>query len=207
MSRDPTHTPPRRALPLLQPPARRDPMGPAYIALRDGLRHFIRRRAHESHVDDLVQEVFLRMQEHAGELREDERIAAWAFRIARNVVVDHHRRGHARGSREKLTADESESSANVNEIVAGWLRPMLALLPDEYAQALELVELEEVSQKDYAARAGLSISGAKSRVQRARTMLEGIVRACCDLEQDTRGNVIGFTRRADGSDDSSGGQG
>jgi hypothetical protein len=75
MSRDPTHTPPRRALPLLQPPARRDPMGPAYIALRDGLRRFIRRRAHESHVDGLVQEVFLRMQEHAGELREDERIA------------------------------------------------------------------------------------------------------------------------------------
>src|SRR6185436_12515786 len=145
-------------------------------------------------------EVFLRMQEHAGELRDEERIAGWAFRIARNVVVDHHRREHARGVRQELPLDDGESHANVNEIVAGWLRPMLALLPDEYAEALELVELEGISQKEYATKAGLSISGAKSRVQRARTMLEGIVRACCDLEQDTRGNVIGFTKRGDGSE-------
>jgi RNA polymerase sigma-70 factor (ECF subfamily) len=204
MNDDGTNRPPRRALPVLPPAARRDPVGPAYVALRDGLRHFIRRRVAEDHVDDLVQEVFLRMQEHADALRDEERLAAWAYRIARNVIVDHHRRDHARVAREEVAVEADERDANVNEIVAGWLRPMLALLPDEYAEALELVELEGLTQKELAERAGISLSGAKSRVQRARQMLEGVVRACCDLEQDVRGNVIGFTRRADGGDESSG---
>jgi RNA polymerase sigma-70 factor, ECF subfamily len=61
------------------------------------------------------------------------------------------------------------------------------------------VELRGLSQREYATQAGLSISGAKSRVQRARAMLEGAVRACCDIEQDARGNVIGYVRKRDGA--------
>lgn len=174
-----------------------DPVGPAYLALRDGLRGFIRRRVAPDVVDDLVQEVFLKMQEHAGELRDSDRISAWAFRIARNVVVDHHRRARSVPVGDLDPAADEPLGGEVNEVVAGWLRPMLVLLPDEYALAIELVDLEGMSQKDFAARAGLSLSGAKSRVQRARQMLEGVVRACCDLEQDVRGNVIGFTRRCE----------
>jgi hypothetical protein len=86
---------------------------------------------------------------------------------------------------------------NVNETVAGWLRPMLALLPEEYADALEKVDVEGASQKAYAERVGLSASGAKSRVQRGRRMLEDVVRMCCDLELDAHGNVIGFQSRRD----------
>lgn len=191
-----------RRLPVIAP----DPAAPAHAALRGGIRQFVRRRVHADHVDDLVQEVFLRLSEHAGELREDGRLAPWAFRIARNVVVDHHRRTARRRADPDVLPDELAgepvtSDDNVNEIVAGWLRPMLTLLPPEYAEALELVELEGMSQKDYAAHAGLSLSGAKSRVQRARGMLEGVVRACCDLEQDVRGNVIGYRRRADPTDE------
>jgi RNA polymerase sigma-70 factor (ECF subfamily) len=80
-------------------------------------------------------------------------------------------------------------------MVAGWLLPMVSLLPDEYAEALEVCDLGGVEQRVYAERKGLSISGAKSRVQRGRRILEELVRACCDLEQDVRGNVIGITRR------------
>lgn len=184
-------------------PPRRDPIVPAHQALRDGLKRFVARRVPAHEVDDLVQEVFLKMQENADALRDDERVSAWAFRIARNAVNDHHRR-----KREMVPLDEasepseSESApADVNEIVASWLGPMLPLLPAEYADALEQVELRGMSQKAYAELRGLSVSGAKSRVQRARKMLEGVVRACCDLELDARGNVIGFTRRIDGSDE------
>jgi RNA polymerase sigma-70 factor (ECF subfamily) len=178
-----------------------DSLAPAYAALRDGLRRFVRRRVDDAHVDDLVQEVFVRMQSHAGELRDEQRLAGWAFRIAANVVVDHHRRAktHALHT-ERTEPDElavERESTDENVTVAGWLRPMIALLPDEYADALELVELQGLTQREYAERAGLSLSGAKSRVQRGRKMLEGIVRACCDLEQDARGNVIGYSRRGE----------
>lgn len=175
---------------------------PVYLALRDGIRRFVARRVRPEHVDDLVQDVLLRMHERAGDLHDEARLPGWAFRIAQSVVADHHRRKRpevpgAPDEHEEPVADAggADEAGNVNEVVAGWLRPMLALLPAEYEEALELVDVEGLSQREYAERAGLSISGAKSRVQRGRRMLEEVVRACCDLETDTRGNVIGYERR------------
>lgn len=172
---------------------------PVYLALRKGLRAFVARRVHPDHVDDLVQDILLRMHERAGDLRDEARLPGWAFRIASSVVADHHRarRTEVELSEKDEPVDEPENG-NVNEVVAGWLRPMLALLPDEYAEALELVDVQGLGQREYAERVGLSISGAKSRVQRGRKMLEEIVRACCDLELDVHGNVIGYQRRRDG---------
>lgn len=72
---------------------------------------------------------------------------------------------------------------------------MLKLLPDEYRDAVERVDVEGMTQREYAERAGLSVSGAKSRVQRGRRMLDEVVRACCDLEVDARGNVISYELR------------
>ena len=174
------------------------PVAPT-VALRRALRDFVARRVPETHVDDLVQDVLLRMHERAAELRDETRLAGWAHRIAASVVADLHR---ARRSEVELTERDEpvteNEDGNVNEVVAGWLRPMLALLPEEYADALEKVDVEGTSQKAYAERVGLSASGAKSRVQRGRRMLEDIVRMCCDLELDAHGNVIGFQSRRDG---------
>jgi RNA polymerase sigma-70 factor (ECF subfamily) len=177
---------------------------PVHLALRDGLRRFVARRVRPEHVDDLLQDVLLRMHERAGDLHDEARLPAWAFRVAQSVVVDHHRRRRlelaAGDADEHEPESEPDDAGNVNEVVAGWLRPMLALLPAEYEEAVELVDVQGLSQRGYAERAGLSISGAKSRVQRGRRMLEEIVRACCDLELDARGNVIGYERRHCGCD-------
>lgn len=76
---------------------------------------------------------------------------------------------------------------------------MMQGLPEEYRVALELTELEGLSQRELAERTGLSLSGAKSRVQRGRQMFEGIVRACCDFDVDRRGNVVTCEPRKGGS--------
>lgn len=167
---------------------------PVVLALKDALRRFVGRRVRPEHVDDLVQDILLRMHEHAGDLRDAERLPGWAFRIAQTVVADHHRKKRLEVHQE-VDAPEEREEGNVNEVVAGWLRPMLALLPAEYEEAVELVDVEGLTQKEYAERTGLSLSGAKSRVQRGRRMLEDVVRACCDLETDARGNVIGYEAR------------
>jgi RNA polymerase sigma-70 factor (ECF subfamily) len=154
-------------------------------------------------VDDVVQDILLRLHERAAELRDEQKLAGWAFCIAKSVVTDHHRRANGPTKVTFGLTDDLASSARVersddeneNEMVAGWLLPMVSLLPDEYAEALEVCDLGGVEQRVYAERKGLSISGAKSRVQRGRRILEELVRACCDLEQDVRGNVIGITRR------------
>jgi RNA polymerase sigma-70 factor (ECF subfamily) len=170
------------------------------LVLRDALRRYVARRVRAEHVDDLVQDVLLRMFENAGALRDEARLPGWAFRIAQTVVPDHHRANAREPAPRNTDVDDEHDGddpgqGNVNEIVAGWLQPMLALLPEEYEEAVNLVDVQGVAPRDYAERAGLSLSGAKSRVQRGRRMLEQLVRACCDIELDARGNVIAYQRR------------
>lgn len=168
----------------------------ASLALRGGIRRFVARRVRAEDVDDLVQDVLLRLHERAGDLEDEARLPGWAFRVAASVVADHHRKRRPEIAVDAAPEPEvDEAPGDLNEIVAGWLRPMIALLPDEYEEALELVDLQGLGQREYAARAGLSLSGAKSRVQRGRRMLEELVRACCDVETDARGNVIGYEHR------------
>ena len=57
------------------------------------LRRFIRRRVPDDHAaDDLLQETFVRVHRNIGTLQEADRLAAWVYRIARNVIHDHHRK-------------------------------------------------------------------------------------------------------------------
>jgi RNA polymerase sigma-70 factor (ECF subfamily) len=180
-----------------EPTAGRRRVAPVQQALRDGLRRFVARRARPEDVDDLVQDVLLRMHERAADLQDEARLAAWALRVAQSVVADHHRRKRPEVAEDAAPEPaDVEEAGNVNEIVASWLRPMIALLPDEYEEAIELVDVAGMSQREYAERAGLSPSGARTRVQRGRRMLEEIVRACCELETDARGNVIAYEPRA-----------
>jgi RNA polymerase sigma-70 factor (ECF subfamily) len=72
---------------------------------------------------------------------------------------------------------------------------MMELLDEPDREALRLVDAEGLGQKELAARLGLSITGAKSRVQRARRRLKEVLTDCCEIEMDRRGNAIGYTPR------------
>lgn len=170
----------------------------AFVALRGDVERFVARRVPPDAVDDLTQEIFLKMHTHAAELRDGDRVAPWLFRIARNAVVDHLRRRRIHASLDAVNEPVAEeaSEQNFNAELAAWLGPTLDLLPEAYRDALVLTEIEGLTQRELAERTGLSLSGAKSRVQRAKQLLEGIVRACCDLEVDARGNIVACSPRA-----------
>ncbi|MBX3233588.1 MAG: sigma-70 family RNA polymerase sigma factor [Labilithrix sp.] len=179
-----------------------DRLDRAHLSLRADVHRFIARRVEPAATDDLVQEVFLKVHESATELRDAERLAPWLFRIARNVVIDHLRKRKTRTHTSLDEVDEPvapEPEANFNEEMAAWFRPMMDLLPEEYRVALELTEIDGLTQRELAQRVGLSLSGAKSRVQRAKHLLEGIVRACCDFEVDAHGNFVSCRPRSRGS--------
>jgi len=61
--------------------------------------------------------------------------------------------------------------------------------------ALYLTEYEGMTQKDLAGRLGISVSEAKSRVQRARARLKALLLDCCHFELDRRGKVINYYGR------------
>ena len=62
---------------------------------------------------------------------------------------------------------------------------------------MRLSEIEGLQQQEVADRLGLSLSGAKSRIQRGRALLKGVLERCCHFEFDRRGNVMGYEPRPD----------
>jgi RNA polymerase sigma-70 factor (ECF subfamily) len=165
------------------------------------LRRFIRRRVADDHAaDDLLQETFVRVHRHLPALEDADRVAAWVYQIARNVVRDHHRRAAnpVVGLADADPADESEDGLGQLRCRAcGWLDEMIGSLPEGYREAVQLAEVESLPQQEVADRLGLSLSGAKSRIQRGRAMLKDALEACCHFEIDRRGNVMDYEPKPD----------
>ena len=167
------------------------------------LRAFVARRVPPGiEPDDVVQEVFLRVMRHLPSLRDSDRIEAWLFQIARNTLHDAMRVRQRRDSRtDALDTDlpaeaPSEDVRTAEAELAPCLTPMLARLPDAYRQAIELTSMHGLTQTDAARRVGVSVSGMKSRVQRAREQLKAMLLRCCEVDVDRRRGVADFHVRA-----------
>ncbi|NOT30071.1 MAG: sigma-70 family RNA polymerase sigma factor [Planctomycetes bacterium] len=171
---------------------------------------FERETRNAADAEDLVQETFVRVHERLDTLVDAASVRAWVGRIARNVLVDHlRRRGRAgeplpaegaplQDERDELAERADDPDPSLERTVASWLEDFLAELEPEDAAALRWVDLEGRTQAELAARTGLSLSGAKSRVQRAREKLRARLEACCTFAFDARGGIMEARRRAAG---------
>lgn len=170
-----------------------------WLSMREELSGFFRRRVVDEHsVEDLVAETFLRVHAGLGSVNDEERLGAWVYRIARNVLGDHRRR--AKGV-ELEQPERIEHAAppdeNFNAEVNSWLEGYLsANLSAEHRQAVELADLQGLSQPEIAKRLGLSLPAASSRVQRGRQHLRELVDACCHVEFDRHQNVVAYRQRS-----------
>jgi RNA polymerase sigma-70 factor (ECF subfamily) len=177
--------------------------------IHNGLRAFIAKRvANEAEADDIVQDVWLKMQRGLDGLKDRSRLVSWIYQIARHAIIDRYRApGRGREMPAGFAADleayqssptrttASEDSGQLRTELAGCLHPMIERLSGEYRQAVVLVDLEGLTQQAAAAQLGLSLSGMKSRVQRGRRQLKGMLEACCTIELDQRRGVIDYDVR------------
>jgi RNA polymerase sigma-70 factor, ECF subfamily len=178
----------------------------AWRELRSPLAGFIARRvADPQDAEDVLQEVMLRIHRHGDELASADRVTAWVYRIARNAIVDYYRRRAARPElpsgaasdleeRQDGSLGEPASEAPRRELAA-CLRPLIDKLPDTQREALILIEFEDLTQIEAARRLGISVSGAKARVQRGRAQLRTLLLDCCHVEFDSRGGVTEYQAR------------
>jgi RNA polymerase sigma-70 factor (ECF subfamily) len=166
------------------------------------LRPFVARRVRSpADVDDVVQDIFLRIQRGASSLRDTDRFGPWVYQIARTAIVDHRRTAARTPLAEREGPDEgavTEDDGTAGEDLAAYVAMFVAMLPSPYREAITLTELERVSQKEAAAMLGISISGMKSRVQRGRIQLRAALEACCNIALDVRGRVVSCEPRPDG---------
>ncbi len=175
----------------------------AWDHLESRLRPFVERRVGSAaDADDVLQDVFVRMQRGLAAVRDEERFAAWIFQIARHVITDHHRaaaRLRALDAAPEPVADDedlaSEGSEALRAELAECVGRFVALLEPTYRDAIAMTELGGRSQKDAAEALGMSHSGMKSRVQRGRAQLREMFDRCCAIELDARSRVVGCEPR------------
>lgn len=159
------------------------------------LGRFIAKRVGDPHAaEDIAQDVMLKVQTNLDALPPGDKLPAWVFAIARNAVIDHYRaqsvRGHADIAAAESVVDDGAADRQeaIRELVP-CLSKMVAHLPEPYRQAMRLADFEGLTQQEVADRLRISLSGAKSRVQRARRQLRDMIVDCCDVVRDGRGGV------------------
>jgi RNA polymerase sigma-70 factor (ECF subfamily) len=165
------------------------------------LRPFLTRQVPPAEIEDVLQDVFVRIQRGLSGLRDDERFTAWLFQIARNSVVEHHRT-RARHplpvvpTDDDLPAEPGDDDRDASRSLSACVSLFVARLPSPYREAVTLVELEGLTAREAAEMAGVSLPAMKSRVQRGRAQLRQLFDQCCEIALDARGKIVDYTPRA-----------
>ncbi len=162
----------------------------SWQVLGQRLGAYIGRRLPAQDVDDVLQDVLLRIHKNVRSLDDDSRFGPWVYSVARNAVIDQLRRKQpapADIDADSLAASPVEDD---EQALVGCVTPFVARLPQTYRHAITLIELQGLSQAEAAEIEGISLSGMKSRVQRSRAMLREMFEECCALTIDARGHVI-----------------
>jgi RNA polymerase sigma-70 factor (ECF subfamily) len=167
-------------------------------SLNGKLSRFIRSRIDDdAAADDVLQEVYLKIHLNLDSVRAHDRIESWVYQIARNAVHDYYRQRvpTAEIGEDIAVAEADDADDEIVRRLASSVRSMIDLMPDDYREALILTEYDGLTQAQLAQRLGISLSGAKSRVQRGRKMLREMLLACCHFQFDRLGKVLDYYPR------------
>ena len=154
------------------------------------LRRIRRQVADPQAAEDLLQEVFLTVFTRLDAVRQPDRLIGWIGQIARNRVIDYYR---AQRPQEPLpdtlaAAADSDDQATLRQL-SRCLPGLIAQLPDTARRAIELTN-GGMSQAQLSAHLGISPSGTRAQVQRARARLKQQLLACCTITTDSAGRLI-----------------
>jgi RNA polymerase sigma-70 factor (ECF subfamily) len=144
-------------------------------AFRPALAHYFRRRvADANEVEDLVQEVFLRVAVRQG-AADVGNLGAYLFQAASSVLADRHRRRAVRHAQDHVPFD-SETHADADFDAARILESRqsldaalaaLRVLPDRTRTVFVLRRLDGQPYRDIAAQLGISVSAVEKHMVRA----------------------------------------
>lgn len=168
---------------------------------RTRLKNFIAKRIdNEADAEDVLQDVFFKIHQNVSGLKDPEKLYPWVFQTTRNAIIDYYRE-------RKIQTDSSEeilseltiepNEKDIEEEVLGWLEPMIKDLPEKYRDALLLTDIKGLTQKELSEKLDISVSGAKSRVQRGREQLRETLLSCCHLEFNRAGKIVEYRQKTE----------
>lgn len=155
--------------------------------------------------DDIVQEVFLKVQRKFETLNDGAKLKPWIYSIARNRCIDHFRKVSV--SRENQTGEDHEIDGVQLPLIqlqlerremSRCVQSKIDLLADSQREVIILFDTVGLSHEEVADILGIQIGAVKVRLHRARKALKEILDRECNFEHDER-NVFVCSPIEDGS--------
>jgi RNA polymerase sigma-70 factor (ECF subfamily) len=157
---------------------------------------FIRSRVAENEAEDILQDVFCKISTRIDSLKEKTRLQSWLYQITRNAVIDYYRsKKNNKDFTDWVEQTQFEENEDVKRELSSCFIPMINQLPDKYRAAINLSEIEGKTQKEVAELEKISLSGAKSRVQRGRALLKSMLTDCCQIEVNHNNQLISCEKK------------
>ena len=134
----------------------------------------------EDLAEEVLQAAYVKSLEKGADLRKDESVVAWFYRILRNALVDHYRKAKTRKKALAATAkDETAEDPRLEKTVCKCVSALVPTIKPEYAEVLSQVDLEGAPVQEVALRFGMSANNASVRLHRARKALRDQVIQVC----------------------------
>ena len=103
------------------------------------LQPYIARRVAPSDVDDVLQDVLLRMRRGLGALRDDDRLTGWMFRIAGNAIAergrDHRRSPDSDGAAPTTRRGHRSGSDSIELGCTPFVAPQTATMRTRFSRS------------------------------------------------------------------------
>jgi RNA polymerase sigma factor (sigma-70 family) len=157
------------------------------VSHRDALRGFIAARlgGRSAEVDEVLQRVCVRALERAGDLRDPGRARAWLYRLTRNEIADHHRRGRREARRWGTGPSDAEAPAAdpaEDPTACACAGALLSDLAPTQRQILAAVTERDAPVAQIARELGITAGAAHVRLHRARVAMKARLAAHCGTD-------------------------
>ena len=145
--------------------------------------------------EDILQSLFMKAVSQDKKFCELNNPRAWLFQVARNTLVDRFRLQKNQIDLPDDLVEYIEEPATVDDLTQCLPRALSELSKDD-REAIIKCDLEGMTQQEFAKTNGISLSGAKSRVQRARQRLRDHLSTACQVRFDESGKICCFVPRS-----------
>ncbi len=165
------------------------PASPEMVQLLvDNHRRFLafleRRVESRAAAEDILQEAFVRGLERGGAIEDEGAVIPWFYRLLRNALVDHYRKGGAEERALALVAGTAESEApaadaELQDEVCACIKALVPTLKPEYAAVIQAVDLGGSTVTAFSKEAGITPNNGAVRLHRAHEALRRqVVKSC-----------------------------
>ena len=171
-----------------------------YEKFHQRIHLYLERMVGKDEVEDLTQEVFIKIDKGLKEFRGQSKLSTWIYRVATNAALDklQSRAYRERKKRMSLSSEDNQNESEDGSVLVEekslsaereavrnemneCIREFVDKLPDNYKTVIILSEFKDLQNQQIADILDISLDAVKIRLHRARARLKVEFEAGCEF--------------------------